>query len=68
LQVLVNFINNAIKFTPTGGLVTILLEVVDAQDLQDKKQLDQIIEEEVDQSMPELVVPDKEVINSESEE
>lgn len=28
LQVLVNFVNNAIKFTTSGGKVTILLELV----------------------------------------
>lgn len=32
LQVLVNFVNNAIKFTMSGGTVTILLEVVNADE------------------------------------
>ena len=44
---LVNFVNNAIKFTPSGGTVSILLEVISVKDLENRKRLEQIIEEDL---------------------
>ena len=39
LQVLVNFVNNAVKFTTNGGSVSILLVLVDIANYQDKNNI-----------------------------
>lgn len=65
LQVLINFVNNAIKFTMSGGSVTVMLEIVDIGEKigQGLAQITEVSHENNSVSGLLNDAPDKEVID-----